>query len=59
DIVTVVKQLFKISDTTECRIWERDFTGKYTILTDFQQTVSLAGLYGGQLHLRFVSVLKK
>ena len=44
-----MKQLFEISDTTECRIWERDFTGKYKILTDFQQTVSVAGIYGGQV----------
>uniref|UniRef100_A0A1X7TCN4 Tyrosine-protein kinase n=1 Tax=Amphimedon queenslandica TaxID=400682 RepID=A0A1X7TCN4_AMPQE len=35
-----MKQQFKISDTTECRIWECDFTGKYDLLTDFQQTVS-------------------
>ncbi|XP_019855281.1 PREDICTED: ubiquitin carboxyl-terminal hydrolase 4-like [Amphimedon queenslandica] len=49
DIVTVMKQQFKISDTTECRIWERDFTGKYDLLTDFQQTVSDAGIHGGQM----------
>ena len=48
-VLTVTKQQFNIPDTTECRLWERYMTNSYELLTNLQQTVSDAGIYGGQV----------
>ena len=47
--MTVTKQQFSIPDTTECRLWKRYMTNSYELLTNLQQTVSDAGIYGGQV----------
>ena len=46
DILTVMKERFSIPDTTECRLWKRYMTGRHELLTNLQQTVYDAGLYG-------------
>ena len=46
-VFTVIKQQFNIPDTTECRLWQRYMTGNCELLTNLQQTVPDAGLYGG------------
>ena len=47
--MTVIKQKFNIPDTTECRLWQHYMTNDYELLTNLQQTVSDAGIYGGQV----------
>ena len=44
-----MKEQFSVPDTTECRPWQRYMTNNYELLTNLQQTVSGAGLYGGQV----------
>ena len=49
DILRVTKEQFSVPDTTECRLWQCYMTGSYELLTNLQQTVSGAGIYGGQV----------
>ena len=45
-VMTVIKQKFNIPDTTECRLWQRYMTNSYELLTNLQQTMSDASIYG-------------
>ena len=42
-----MKEQFSIPDTTECRLWQLYMTNSYELLTNLQQTLSDAGIYGG------------
>ena len=44
-----MKKRFSIPDTTECRLWKRYMITRHELITNLQQTVSDAGLYGGQV----------
>ena len=46
-VLTVIKQQFNIPDATECRLWKRVMINSYELLTNLQQIVSDAGIYGG------------
>ena len=48
-ILTVIKEQFNIPDTTECRLWRHYMSGNYELLTDVEQTISDAGIYGSQV----------
>ena len=47
--MTVIKQQFKVPDTTECRLWQHYMTGNCELLTDVKQAISDAGIYGSQV----------
>ena len=47
--MTVIKQQFSIPDTTECRLYQCCMTNRYELLTNLKQTISDAGIYGGQV----------
>ena len=53
DILTVIKERYSIPDTTECRLWKRYMTGSqagsHELITNLQETVADAGLYGRQV----------
>ena len=49
DILTVMKERYSIPDTTEYRLWQRYMTNSPELLTNLQQTVNDAGIYGGQV----------
>ena len=49
DILRVMKEQFSIPDTTECRLWLRYMTNSHELITNLQQTVADAGIYGGQV----------
>ena len=42
-------ELFEISNDEETRLWQRYMTNSYELLTNQNQTVSDAGIYGGQV----------
>ena len=44
-----MKEQFNVPDTTECRLWKRYMTNSHELLTNLQQTVKDAGLYGRQV----------
>ena len=44
-----MKERYSIPDTTECRLWQCYMTNSHELLTNLQQRVSDAGLYGGQV----------
>ena len=44
-----MKERYSIPDTTECRLWQRYMTNSYDLLTNLQQILSNAGIYGGQV----------
>ena len=44
-----MKERYSIPDTTECRLWQRYMTNSYELITNLHQTVSGAGIYGGQV----------
>uniref|UniRef100_A0A1X7UAM8 DUSP domain-containing protein n=1 Tax=Amphimedon queenslandica TaxID=400682 RepID=A0A1X7UAM8_AMPQE len=48
-IMTVIKEQFNIPDTTECRLWQHYMSGNYELLTDVEQAISDAGIYGSQV----------
>ena len=49
DILRVMKERYSIPDTTECRLWLRYMTNSHELITNLQQTLSDAGIYGGQV----------
>ena len=44
-----MKEQFSIPDTSEYRLWQRYMNGSLELMTNLQQTVSDAGIYGGQV----------
>ena len=44
-----MKEQFSVPDTTECRLWLCYMTNSPELLTNLQQTVLDAGIYGGQV----------
>ena len=41
--------LFDVPAETECRLWQRYMTNTYELLSELSQTISDAGLCGGQV----------
>ena len=44
-----MRELYSISKTNECRLWQHFMIGKYDLLTDLSQTLSDVGIYNGQV----------
>ena len=44
-----IRELFDISPTVECRLWQRYMTHAYELVKNLDQTISDAGIYGGQV----------
>ena len=42
-------EIFEVSNDEETRLWQRYMTNSYELLTNQSQTVSDAGIYGGQV----------
>ena len=49
-------EIFQVPSEDETRLWQRYMTNSHELLTNENQTVSDAGIYGGQVHLHVLSV---
>ena len=46
-----MREIFEIPNEDETRLWQRYMTNSHELLTNENQTVSDAGIYGGQVHV--------
>ena len=46
-----MREIFDVPNEDETRLWQRYMTNSHELLTNENQTVSDAGIYGGQVHL--------
>ena len=46
-----MKNVFKIAEDTETRLWSKYMAGTYDLQANMEQTVKNAGLYQGQVHI--------
>ena len=46
-----MREIFEVSNEDETRLWQRYMTSSHELLTNESQTVSDAGIYGGQVHV--------
>ena len=46
-----MKNVFKIAEDTETRLWNKYMSNAYELLANMEQTVNDAGLYQGQVHI--------
>ena len=44
-----IHSLFEVPVETDCRLWQRYMTNTYELLSKPSQSISDAGLYGGQV----------
>ena len=51
-----MREIFEVPNEDETRLWQRYMTNSHELLTNENQTVSDAGIYGGQVHLHVLSV---
>ena len=49
-----VRSLFEVPEEAECRLWQRYMTNTYELLNKQSETISEAGLYGGQVGVAWV-----
>ena len=48
-VIQKIRELFSIPVTDECRLWQQCTKKSYSLFTDLDQTLSDAGIYGGQV----------
>ena len=48
-VTAKIRTEFNVPDSAECRLWQRYTTNTYELLTKTNETLSEAGLYGGQV----------
>ena len=46
-----MREIFEVSNEDETHLWQRCMDNSHELLTNENQTVSDAGIYGGQVHL--------
>lgn len=46
-----LREVFEVPSETETRLWQRYMTNSYELLSNSEQTLSDAGIYGGQVGL--------
>ncbi len=57
DLERSMRQLYEVSDSTECRVWHRYLTNSYELLSNSAQSLQDAGLYSGQVGVASESVV--
>ena len=48
-VTAKIRTEFNVPDSAQCRLWQRHWDNKYQLFTKTNETVSEAGLYGGQV----------
>lgn len=46
-----MREIFEVPNEDETRLWQRYMTNSYELLTNENQVISDAGIYGGQVHV--------
>ena len=49
--------LFDVPAETECRLWQRNMTNTYELLSKLSLTISHAGLCGGQVGVVYMTTM--